>query len=302
MGDFLFWLGFTSLGASIVLVVIFVLNIFRKKPKKKFILSALACFVAFIVFAIAGAQVDYKNMTPEERAEYDSRAAAESESREAAKAAKEATKAQEKAAKEAAKKQETTTERVIEQSVQLIMKSANISETQARTVLADFKAVGIDTITYCEALSSDGTDKSFKFSSDKVSGTLIISNGKTSYISSGGVELFNSKKGGALADVNDYYLSSYEKNYYKGMAEQHVKQFLKAPSTASFPDLTDASSWIVSRYKDTVTVYAWVDSQNSYGAMLRSDFTVQMSYSSEGTVLTYAEVENRVLYGSFVSY
>ena len=240
-------------------------------------------------------------MTPEERSEYDSKLAAESQLKEEKKASKDKSKDKNKTS-EPPMTEAATSQNIGDVSVQALKLYADLSEEQAQKVINDFKKVGISTPIYFESLSSNSTDKSFKFSNDKISGTLVVSNGKTSYISSGGVELFNSKKGGALANIEDYYLSSYESNYYKGMAEQHVKQYLKTPSAASFPDLTDTSAWIVSRYKDTVTVSAWVDSQNSYGAQLRSDFVIQMSYASQGTSLTYAEIEDKVLYGSFVSY
>lgn len=204
--------------------------------------------------------------------------------------------------KHATDKNEKNTEKLADPSVMFIMYTAEITEAQAKAVFSDFNKVGIDKIIDIEALSANETDKSFKFSSDKISGILVITNGKTSYISSGGLVLFDIKKGGALANANDYILSDSDKNYYKGMAEEHVKQFLKTPSTAQFPNLNDTSAWIVSRYLDTVTVSAWVNSQNSYGAMLQSDFIIQMSYTSKGTVLTYAEVEDTPVYGTFKSY
>ena len=301
MDNVLFGLGLLSLAGVIAFLVIAVVRIFKKKPRKNFVVAALICFVASNVFIFCGAQTNYNNMTPEERSEYDSKLAAESQLKEEKKASKDKSKDKNKTSAppitEAAASQN-----IGDVSVQALKLYADLSDEQAQKVINDFKKVGISTPIYFESLSSNSTDKSFKFSNDKISGTLVVSNGKTSYISSGGVELFNSKKGGALANIEDYYLSSYESNYYKGMAEQHVKQYLKTPSAASFPDLTDTSAWIVSRYKDTVTVSAWVDSQNSYGAQLRSDFVIQMSYASQGTSLTYAEIEDKVLYGSFVSY
>ncbi len=57
------------------------------------------------------------------------------------------------------------------------------------------------------------------------------------------------------------------------MMQDFVKRGLKAPSTAKFPWMGD-SQVIVARSKDqTYTVYGYVDAQNSFGALLRSEYT-----------------------------
>ncbi len=65
------------------------------------------------------------------------------------------------------------------------------------------------------------------------------------------------------------------------MSETFVKRRLKAPSSAAFPGHTDATivrigcgSWHVSSY---------VDAQNSFGALIRTRFSVVMSYDGEQT-------------------
>lgn len=69
-------------------------------------------------------------------------------------------------------------------------------------------------------------------------------------------------------------------------AQQFVKRSLKAPTTANFP-ACDAPGVMVKsqaiRAGDhwsptSHTVTGYVDSQNSFGAMLRSTYTVQMLY------------------------
>lgn len=53
------------------------------------------------------------------------------------------------------------------------------------------------------------------------------------------------------------------------LAKESVKQILKAPSTAEFPG-ENLRIWYLS--DSSVVVKGAVDSQNSFGAMLRSDF------------------------------
>jgi hypothetical protein len=65
-----------------------------------------------------------------------------------------------------------------------------------------------------------------------------------------------------------------------GYAQQFVGRALKAPSTAKYPSFfewqfgqTDKGYWAVKAY---------VDSENSFGAMLRSDFYIEMLLTDNG--------------------
>ena len=71
MDNVLFGLGLLSAIGVIAFLVIAVVRIFKKKPRKNFVVAALICFVASNVFIFCGAQTNYNNMTPEERSEYD---------------------------------------------------------------------------------------------------------------------------------------------------------------------------------------------------------------------------------------
>jgi len=66
------------------------------------------------------------------------------------------------------------------------------------------------------------------------------------------------------------------------MAQQFVKESLKAPSTADFGsvfgDYQNPSN-AVSQFPDkTYQVKIWVDAQNSFGAKIRSHFTLHLRY------------------------
>jgi hypothetical protein len=95
----------------------------------------------------------------------------------------------------------------------------------------------------------------------------------------------------ATKDPNELSFSDMSK--FKFLTQEYVNKFLKAPSTAAYPDITQ---WLMSKFKDVVTVQSWVDAQNSFGAMIRSQFTAQYSYSSEK--LTYLEIDGKVILGT----
>lgn len=59
-----------------------------------------------------------------------------------------------------------------------------------------------------------------------------------------------------------------------------VKDYLKAPSTAKFCKLSDATVTHLGNGEYKVT--GWVDAENSYGAMIRSDFIVTYTATEKG--------------------
>ena len=76
-------------------------------------------------------------------------------------------------------------------------------------------------------------------------------------------------------------------------AQQFVLQGLKAPSTAKFPTLPyDTSTDGNGLYR----VVSYVDSQNSFGAMMRSDWSVTMRLSGERWVLEKLIIDNKLIY------
>ncbi|NWC24082.1 hypothetical protein HX787_20195 [Pseudomonas tolaasii] len=62
------------------------------------------------------------------------------------------------------------------------------------------------------------------------------------------------------------------------MSQNFVKQRLKAPSTASFPYITDSGVRVDVIPNCSFGVSAYVDAQNAFGASIRNRYTVKMSY------------------------
>lgn len=105
---------------------------------------------------------------------------------------------------------------------------------------------------------------------------------------------FNYLSGGAEISVTDFVISDNEKPPFINLAKEYVLKGLKAPSTASFPDNSNAI-WDVERFKNVIQVTAWVDAENSFGAMLRNDFIVQIDYMTQD--LLYLTIEGDHVYG-----
>lgn len=77
------------------------------------------------------------------------------------------------------------------------------------------------------------------------------------------------KDGELLSTINDYYVSYGEKLNLKTLCEDTIKDLLKSPSTAKFPN---ASKWNVWKEDGKIYIQSYVDAQNSFGAELRSEF------------------------------
>jgi|GEM_PF-1294966 len=58
-------------------------------------------------------------------------------------------------------------------------------------------------------------------------------------------------------------------------AKETIKKILKSPSTAEF---VDVKAYELSNLKDVWAVNGYVDSQNSFGAMIRNQWEVQLDY------------------------
>lgn len=186
--------------------------------------------------------------------------------------------------------------------VELLAEECGISAQEAEQIKKDFEAVGIDDLTGFTEFEGAGVEgmKSFKYTSTTASGTLIITNDgtgySTNYISMGSnIELFDSFDGGVIDNISHYYLSEDEQSLYLYKAEEIIKQNLRSPSTAKFPNWY-SGSWGLGRKDDVITVSSYVDAQNAFGAVIRSEFILQFSYSTQ--LCTYCQFDGEVVFGT----
>jgi hypothetical protein len=75
-------------------------------------------------------------------------------------------------------------------------------------------------------------------------------------------------------------------------AQMAVPRYLKSPASAAFPSLLwDRAAWqIVRTSPTTARVSSYVDSQNAFGAMMRSRFTVDIHNSGGRWVASSVEI------------
>lgn len=81
-----------------------------------------------------------------------------------------------------------------------------------------------------------------------------------------------------------------------------INSVLKSPSTAEYPDsfLNPLNDWQVYKNNNLVTVKSYVDAQNSFGAMLRNNFIIQVQMQDDGSGnATYVQLGDEVISGTF---
>ncbi len=72
-----------------------------------------------------------------------------------------------------------------------------------------------------------------------------------------------------IATIQDYTFTSDEMSDLMIQCQSKVEEVLKSPSTAKFPNILE---WGFKKEKNIVTVQGYVDSQNGFGAEIRSNF------------------------------
>ena len=88
------------------------------------------------------------------------------------------------------------------------------------------------------------------------------------------------QKYGAI-DGTQWVTPNGEKIQVYHMVEEVVKKRLKSPSTADFPSATEFINHIKSTYEG-YEINSWVDSQNSFGATVRTYFSVTCVENEDG--------------------
>ncbi len=189
-----------------------------------------------------------------------------------------------------------------QKNIDVLMKDTTLNQAEAEQVFSDLKSVGLSSITKCTATVGTGVDKLQSFTVEADSNTILltIKNRKTYYIGYGGTALFDVSKGGVLNQIKDLTLTSEEITHFISTSQEYVKYALKSPTSAEFPgQILELDQWSVGRYKNIVEISSYVDAQNSFGAMIRSKFTVQMDYNT--SKCTYLSIDGKTVSGTYFS-
>lgn len=135
--------------------------------------------------------------------------------------------------------------------------------------------------SYYGIIISDSNNNKYKY--DKVvSYDNVLINDDYIFMESDGS--FESSSNSNTSSKGTEVTDDDERNICWSLARDVVEAQLKSPSSAKFPFSYADKDVSITKSGDTYTVKSWVDAENSFGAKLRSDFTVTITKS--GTKFT----------------
>ena len=184
-------------------------------------------------------------------------------------------------------------------AIQILMDVVGLTKEDASTAFEKMKAVGYSQLTRLEFEQETAPLKFYLADAGFTRKTILAFEGSELFgINQGGdKQLYDRDAGGVIDNIQNYVLPEEDKGTFIYFAQETVTNALKSPSTAKFPtSIFEMNEWKVGRDHDVVTVVSWVDAQNSFGAMIRSTFAVQFSYSTNE--LLYLLLDGQILFGS----
>jgi hypothetical protein len=75
------------------------------------------------------------------------------------------------------------------------------------------------------------------------------------------------------------------------VAQGFVKQHLKSPQTTKFPSYLTGDVIVVSVPECSFRIDAYVDSENSFGALIRTDYSILVQYDPHKRSWAFKEIE-----------
>ncbi|HGM1136194.1 TPA: hypothetical protein ACKOIF_000459 [Clostridioides difficile] len=165
---------------------------------------------------------------------------------------------------------------------QKISKVTNLAPEQVQNIAKILKECGIEefeSIKHDEGLDNahfDG-EKGYRIEFGGSKNIILYMNKDNSVYNVRWADNDFYKDGKVVSKVSDYTLTMDEKTALQLQCQNGVSAILKSPSTAKFPNIT---KWMFSKNKEEIVVQSYVDSQNSFGSTMRSEF--QIIFTSDG--------------------
>lgn len=161
-----------------------------------------------------------------------------------------------------------------------ISKATDLSKDQASTVLTQLKDVGV---TKFDGVTTLNKEKGYYYIQDDKYGRVFfgIKDGKLEAIENKqGVKVYASDE--KICDLEDVTLTDEQVAEYQVIAQNAVKDRLKAPASADFDKLK-----VLKDKSGSVLITGAVDAQNSFGAKLRRSFMVTVDNNKQVTNVNF---------------
>jgi hypothetical protein len=167
---------------------------------------------------------------------------------------------------------------IVNKSVEASINIDGITNDKSIKIIDVLKECGLNdvsSIEHDELLDNAHVDgeKGYRVNSDGINIILYINKDDTvNQVRWADKDLY--KDGKVVSNISDYVFSIEEQSKIQVKCQDIVSQALKSPSTAKFPNIT---KWAFSKETEKIIVQSYVDSENSFGATIRSEFQVTFS-------------------------
>ncbi|WP_338977107.1 hypothetical protein [Fusobacterium nucleatum] len=176
---------------------------------------------------------------------------------------------------------------------------AELSDEQEKNIVQVIKDIGIDgnieKVEHDELLDGlySETGKGYRISiSDSEINNLILYLKENKDIEAINWADINFYKDGEIKDnIKDYTLTSSQRAQYQNRAEELIKSILISPATAKFPN---SNQWNIRINKGIVFMQSFVDSQNAFGAVIRSDFKIKYDTKTATIISLIIDGEEKI--------
>ena len=156
---------------------------------------------------------------------------------------------------------------------------------EVEKALSSVEITDVKKIDHDEGLddTSNGT-KGYRLSTNNSKNIILYMNPNKTVqsIRYAGAYLYNNSQ--AIEPITDYTLTTEEKSLIQLATEKAVEKILKSPATAKFSSFND---YKFNKKQGIATIEGYVDSQNGFGAMIRSNFKAQYDMNNGGQIIHF---------------
>lgn len=160
--------------------------------------------------------------------------------------------------------------------VSIIMQYTNSNKDQANKineVLKQCDITNIKEIKHDEMLDNaySGNERGYRITNDLVNNIIMYlrSDNSVYVIKYADNAIYDNNT--VLSKLSDYAFTLDEKTKAQINSENMIKDFLKSPTTAKFPNINE---WSFYKDKEKTIISSYVDAQNSFGVKARQEFKI----------------------------
>lgn len=169
-----------------------------------------------------------------------------------------------------------------------IAQHIDVTTEQGKEIDSILKKCGIENLksaSHDELLDNAHEDKEtgYRLSTNETKNIILYlnSNKKVNSIRYADYDLYANNS--VVANIQDYIITQNEASKYQLLCQEKVKEILKSPKSAKFPLITE---WGMAKEKNIIKIQSYVDSQNSFGAELRSNFQLTVD-TDDNTIKSF---------------